>query len=69
MTAYGIYAVVLTVVVMIGVAVFILLFERKRARQIEHDLHGMATRRSVVGKGRDDTTHRVTRKHDRGTER
>jgi hypothetical protein len=34
----GALSVVLTVVVLIAVAVFILLFERKRARQIEHDL-------------------------------
>ena len=46
MTAYGIYALVVTVVVMIGVVVFILLFERKRARQIEHDLHEMGERRA-----------------------
>jgi preprotein translocase subunit YajC len=38
MTAYAIYSLILTVVVMIGIAVFILLFERKRAREIEHDL-------------------------------
>ena len=34
----GAFGVVLTVVVMVGVAVFILLFERRRAKQIEHDL-------------------------------
>jgi hypothetical protein len=33
-----VFGVVLTVVVLLAVAVFILLFERKRARHIEHDL-------------------------------
>jgi len=54
MTAYGIYAVVLTVVVLIGVAVFILLFERKRARQIEHDLHDMSHQWQPPGSRRGD---------------
>ncbi len=39
MDAFG---VVLTVIVLVGVAVFILLFERKRATRIERDLRNMA---------------------------
>jgi len=39
------FSVVLTVMVLIAVAVFILLFERKRARQIEHDLRSDARKR------------------------
>lgn len=55
MTAYGIYALVVTVVVMIGVVVFILLFERRRARQIEHDLHELDGKRAHdAPRGRDD---------------
>ena len=42
MDAFG---VVLTVMVLIAVAAFILLFERKRARQIEHDLRSDARKR------------------------
>jgi hypothetical protein len=34
----GALGVVLTVVVLVAVAVFILLFERRRAEEIEHDL-------------------------------
>jgi hypothetical protein len=34
----GAFGVILTVVVMVAVAVFILLFERSRAKQIESDL-------------------------------
>jgi hypothetical protein len=51
MTAYGIYALVLTVVVMVGIAVFILLFERRRARQIEHDLGAGSGRRPSSRRG------------------
>jgi hypothetical protein len=32
------YGLIVTIIVMIGVAVFILLFERSRAREIEADL-------------------------------
>jgi hypothetical protein len=38
------FGVVLTVVVLVGVAVFILLFERRRAVRIERDLKDMARR-------------------------
>lgn len=41
-----------TVVVMVGVAVFILLFERKRARDIEHDLRESARKQRDAGHGR-----------------
>ena len=34
--------VVLTAIVLVGIAVFILLFEKKRAQRIERDLHEMA---------------------------
>jgi hypothetical protein len=34
----GLFGVVLTVSVLVGVAVFILVFERRRAKEIEHDL-------------------------------
>lgn len=44
MSAYGLYALIVTVAVMIGIAVFILLFERRRAREIERDLHDQADR-------------------------
>jgi hypothetical protein len=33
------FGLIVTIVVMVGIAVFILLFERRRARQIETDLH------------------------------
>lgn len=36
------FGMVLTIVVLVGVAVFILLFEKKRAKQIERDLRGTA---------------------------
>jgi hypothetical protein len=36
---------VATVVVLVAVAVFILLFERKRAQRIEHDLRDQARHR------------------------
>lgn len=39
MDPYAVYALVATVIVAIGSVVLILLFERQRARQIEHDLH------------------------------
>lgn len=39
------YSVVLTIVVLLAVALLILLFERKRARQIERDLQEMARQR------------------------
>jgi len=41
----GLFGVVLTVAVLVGVAIFILAFERKRARQIEHDLRDGARER------------------------
>lgn len=40
------FSVALTVVAMLAVAAAILLFERKRARGIEHDLREQATRRA-----------------------
>jgi Na+/glutamate symporter len=33
------FGLIVTIVVMVGIAVFILLFERRRAREIETDLH------------------------------
>ena len=39
------FGVVVTVLVMLGIAAFILLFERRRARQIEHDLRAQDPRR------------------------
>ncbi len=41
----GLFGLVVTIVVMLGIAVAILLFERKRARQIEHDLQDQAESR------------------------
>ncbi|WP_157514867.1 hypothetical protein [Nocardioides sp. J54] len=38
------FGLVLTVVVMLGIALAILLFERRRAREIEHDLREQAPR-------------------------
>lgn len=38
------FSLVVTVVVLLGVAVLILLFERKRAREIERDLRSNARR-------------------------
>ena len=45
-TRMDVFSVALTVVAMLGVAAAILLFERKRARGIEHDLREQATRRA-----------------------
>jgi hypothetical protein len=39
------YSVILTVVVLLAVAVLILLFERRRAREIERDTREMASHR------------------------
>lgn len=39
------YSVILTVVVLLAVAVLILLFERRRAREIEHATREMASHR------------------------
>lgn len=39
------FSVVVTIAVLLGVAVLILLFERRRARQIERDLKDMADER------------------------
>ena len=33
------FGLIVTIAVMVGIAVFILLFERRRAREIETDLH------------------------------
>jgi uncharacterized membrane protein affecting hemolysin expression len=43
------YRLVATVVVMLGVVVAILLFERRRARQIERDVRRMAEERRDQG--------------------
>ena len=43
------FGAVLTVVVLVGVAVFILLFERKRATAIQRDLTDMARERRRRG--------------------
>ena len=43
---------VATIVVLLGVAVFILLFERKRARGIERDLRDSTTQQRDAGGGR-----------------
>jgi hypothetical protein len=43
------FGVVLTVVVLVGIAVFILVFERRRAKEIERDLRAQAGRRSDHG--------------------
>ncbi len=40
------FSVFLTIVALVGVALLILLFERKRARRIERDLSGMADERA-----------------------
>jgi hypothetical protein len=48
----SVFGVVLTVVVLVGVAIFILVFERKRARQIEHDLRDMANEQGDVPESR-----------------
>ena len=47
------FSVAVTILVLLGVALAILLFERKRARQIEHDLRDMANKRA---KGTDRPT-------------
>jgi hypothetical protein len=38
----GLFSVVLTILVLLAVAVFVLLYERKRARRIEQDLRSQA---------------------------
>jgi hypothetical protein len=43
--AYGWYALATTVAVMVAVVAVILLFERRRAREIEHDLGDRQVRR------------------------
>ena len=63
MSAYALYSVIVVVIVMLAIAVFILLFERRRAEQIERDLRPENPKRT-----RDDGEVRVTRRHDRGTE-
>jgi hypothetical protein len=40
-----VFALVVTVVVLVGVVVFILMFERQRATRIERDLRDMGRRR------------------------
>lgn len=40
------YSVILTVAVLLAIAVLILLFERKRAREIERDTRELARRRN-----------------------
>lgn len=45
------FSVFVTIVALLGVALLILLFERKRARRIERDLSGMADERAK-GTGR-----------------
>lgn len=45
-----VYSVILTVVVLLAVAVLILLFERKRAREIEHDTREMALQHRQEGR-------------------
>ena len=49
MDAFG---VVLTAVVLVGVAIFILMFERQRARQIDSDLRSSADERGELENGR-----------------
>ena len=51
-----VFGLVLTVVVLVGVAVFILLFERQRASRIERDLRDMA------GEQNREATEKQTRK-------
>jgi hypothetical protein len=49
------FGLVLTIVVLVGVALLILLFERKRATRIQHDLMAMADERDEGPKhGRPD---------------
>ena len=45
------FGVVLTVAVLVGIAVFILVFERRRAKEIERDLRHELRRRSDDGDG------------------
>ena len=45
-----VFGVVLTIVVLVGVALFILLFERKRATRIQHDLRELAEEQGQVPK-------------------
>jgi pilus assembly protein TadC len=42
MTLFGL---IVTILVLIGMVIFILLFERRRAREIEHDLHDLGDQR------------------------
>ena len=49
----GLYGSILTIVVLVGVAVFILLFEKKRATRIERDLGEMADRQRKPHQPRD----------------
>ena len=52
MDAFGL---VLTIIVLVGMALLILLFERKRATRIQHDLREMADERGEEPKdGRPD---------------
>ncbi|WP_165821055.1 hypothetical protein [Nocardioides gansuensis] len=51
------FGVVLTVVVLLGVAVLILLFERKRAREIQRDLRSMADQRDAGRTDEDGKDH------------
>jgi len=48
----GLFDVILTVVVLLAVAVLILLFERRRARQIERDVGQMSRDRLGLGRKR-----------------
>lgn len=46
------FGVVLTIAVLVGVAIFILLFEKQRATRIERDLRDMADERREHPRGR-----------------
>ena len=46
----AVWGLVLTILVMVAIAVFILLFERRRAREIEHDLKRSVRRRGSRGR-------------------
>lgn len=46
------FRLVVTIVVLVGVALFILLFERKRATRIQRDLREMAEERREGPEGR-----------------
>jgi hypothetical protein len=50
----GVYGVVLTVLVLVAVAVFILLFERRRAEEIERDLRNEPHEPSGLADERED---------------